>query len=408
MVSSSLPSAAFRRLEVAWLRRAAARLEPALWVELIAIALLASAFLFWQAHVRLASFAHDRGPAAASLGLAVYLTLIALAGGAQAGARHWARLRERDGAPPWRALPIPDPLLSAHLVRLSSLQASWLVVPAAALLIAAAGVLPAPWLAALGAGFLAAGFLLTRFACALALSAAAWRSEGAEARLHGALARALSSASRGRTSRRLRAASWRRMRAWVALWRNDARLAWRVPEIRRRLFLATAAMALSWLAWRLPGAENAAHIVAFATSLFAAATVAEWLIAVIGADPADVLRHLPIGLGAAWGARIMWALLASGALLAGHALAAHSLPPPVLRFFLTWIALSSLAITTLGVNYGVSLYPRTQQAQRLLTLSLGLSMAASLMIPLMGWIVLLTAVLHSLRRVARWRSAEER
>jgi hypothetical protein len=35
-------------------------------------------------------------------------------------------------------------------------------------------------------------------------------------------------------------------------------------------------------------------------------------------------------------------------------------------------------------------------------------MAASLMVPLMGWIVLITAVLHSLRRVHRWTGAEER
>ncbi|MEO5617399.1 MAG: hypothetical protein ABIS67_06480, partial [Candidatus Eisenbacteria bacterium] len=72
------------------------------------------------------------------------------------------------------------------------------------------------------------------------------------------------------------------------------------------------------------------------------------------------------------------------------------------------VGLASLAITMLGVNYGISLYPRAEQAQRVLALSLGLSMAASLMVPLMGWIVLLTAVLHSSRRVARWSRAEER
>ena len=172
--------------------------------------------------------------------------------------------------------------------------------------------------------------------------------------------------------------------------------------------IATLAIALSCLAWRLPIEPRGFQFVAFAFALFAAAAVAEWLIALIGSDPADTLRTLPIGLGSAWGTRALWALMAVTLLVAGHAFAARGLAPGPLRFFLICVALAALAITTLGVNYGISLYPRVEQAQRVFALSLGISMAASLMIPLMGWIVLLTAVLHSSRRVARWSRAEER
>jgi hypothetical protein len=40
-------------------------------------------------------------------------------------------------------------------------------------------------------------------------------------------------------------------------------------------------------------------------------------------------------------------------------------------------------------------------------LSLGLSVAASLMIPLMGWFVLITGVIHSARRLGRWSRLED-
>jgi hypothetical protein len=195
----------------------------------------------------------------------------------------------------------------------------------------------------------------------------------------------------------------------VALAWNDVRLTRRAPAARRRALTALAAAALSLAAWRLPAPPALAHFAAFALSMVAAATFAEWLIAVIGTDPPDVLRALPVGLPSAWGARMAWAGLASLALVAGHALAARGVvAAEALRFFLVWIGLASLAVTTLGVHYGLSLYPRADQAQRILSLTLGLAIAASLMVPLMGWIVLLTAVLHSLRRVPRWRNAEVR
>jgi len=60
----------------------------------------------------------------------------------------------------------------------------------------------------------------------------------------------------------------------------------------------------------------------------------------------------------------------------------------------------------LGVHYGITLYPRAEHAQRMLLLSLAIAMAASVMIPMLGWVLLLTAVLHSARRVPRWDRLE--
>jgi len=54
----------------------------------------------------------------------------------------------------------------------------------------------------------------------------------------------------------------------------------------------------------------------------------------------------------------------------------------------------------------VSLFPRAAEAERLFALSIAIALAASLMIPLLGWIVLLVALLHSSRRVSRWSLPE--
>jgi hypothetical protein len=107
-----------------------------------------------------------------------------------------------------------------------------------------------------------------------------------------------------------------------------------------------------------------------------------------------------------WGARVAWAALFAAALVLGHAVAARGLGRPALQLFLTWTGLAAFTVAVLGANYAVTLFPRVEQARRLLGLSLALAVAASIMIPLMGWIVLLTAVLHSLRRVPRWTRLE--
>jgi len=395
----------FRDLERALLRRAVARVEPILWVEILALAALASAFLFWQAHIRLASIAHDRGEAAALTYVAAMLAFLVTLGATQVGARHFVRLRSPGDCPPWLALPVPEFALARHLASVSRIQSWWLAAPAAGFLVAAAGVVHWAWLPLLAVGFVAGLDLTGRAACALALRLAALASARRDL---SPLTRVLAREVRVARPRALAGARWGRARGWLALFWNDVRLARRVPAARRRAAIAALAIALSCLAWRLPIEPRGVLLIAFALGLFAAATVAEWLIATIGADPPDVVRALPFGVGAAWGTRALWGALATSVLAGGHALAARGVPDGAVHFFVFSLTLASLAITTLGANYGISLYPRAAVAQRVLALSLGLAMAASLMVPLMGWIVLLTALLHSSRRVARWARAEER
>ena len=88
-----------------------------------------------------------------------------------------------------------------------------------------------------------------------------------------------------------------------------------------------------------------------------------------------------------------------------QAMSARPLAPMALGVLLVWIVAASLAITLLGVHYGMTL-GNAPLAQRFLTLALAISMAASIMIPLLGWILLLTAVIHSARRVPRWSRLE--
>ena len=101
------------------------------------------------------------------------------------------------------------------------------------------------------------------------------------------------------------------------------------------------------------------------------------------------------------------AVAATVVLLVGHQLLAFGLAPGPRHLFLLWIGGATLAIAALGINYGVTLFPRADTAKRMLGLSLGLAVIASLMFPLAGWIVLLTAILHSSRRLSRWDRLED-
>jgi len=403
LTASSLP-AHFRALERARLRRLAARVEPILWVEMLAIAGLAAAFGFWQIHLQLASLAVAHGADAAVRRLGLLLLALVVIGAGQVGTRHFVRLRSGKG-PPWLSLPIPERLLARHLASASRIQGWWLIAPAASCLVAAAGVVPWPLLPLLALAFVIALDLAGRGACAAALAVAATRAGRRELP---AVTRVLAGEGRPRVVPRRRAVRWDRSHGRQALARNDLRLARREPAARRRMATAIAAIVFSLVAWHIPIETRGRMLLAFAGCLIASSTVAEWVITTIGADPADVVRALPLGVGAAWGTRMRWGFLATAVLVVGHLIVATGIGPGARLFFVLCIGLASLAITTLGVNYGISLYPRTAEAQRVFALSLGLAMAGSLMMPLMGWIVLVTALIHSARRVARWSRAEVR
>jgi hypothetical protein len=168
------------------------------------------------------------------------------------------------------------------------------------------------------------------------------------------------------------------------------------------------AFALSLLVWGLPSLPlEARHLLAFLLAMLAAGTFAEWLVALSGADPFAILRALPVGVGTLWRSRMAWVVLATVVVAGAQALATPALAGGPRRLFLFWLAGATFGIATLGVHYGITLFPRADVAQRLLTLSLGLAIIASIVFPLSGWLLLITALVHSARRLSRWDRLEE-
>jgi hypothetical protein len=107
-----------------------------------------------------------------------------------------------------------------------------------------------------------------------------------------------------------------------------------------------------------------------------------------------------------WGARVGWAAAGATAIALLQVPAAGSLEPGAFLPMLALVAGAALGLGVLGANLAISLHPRTDHAQRLFSLWVGLALAGSIMIPLLGWGVLAAAVAHSLRRVRRWRHPE--
>jgi hypothetical protein len=421
IVPSTLPPRPFRDLQRALVRRRVAAIDLRLRTELVLLVLLVGAFLFWQVRVPFASIARARGPQGVALALLKVWVLLALAGGFLAGGRHLMQLRRGVAGPPWLALPLAPQSLARHLAWEARAHALWMAVPAPALLLAAVGFVPTWWLALLAAAFVWMLLESSRLGCVLAWRAAL-RSAEPRPGLHATILLLATGARPAPALAPRPATRWRRRRPWHALWRKDLLLTLRATGARRRAIAPLTFGALSLLCWALvsppftqpiavrlghPVTLGMAHSFALALSLVAAATLGEWLIALAGEDPFPVLRGLPVSAATLWASRMAWVALASLLLVGGHALAARPLLPRALEVFLVWSGGASLVIGLLAVNYGVTLFPHEDAAQRMYALSLGLAVAGSLMIPLMGWIVLLAAVIHSTRRLPRWARLEE-
>jgi hypothetical protein len=393
-------AAIFRRLERGLLARRLAAIEPVLRIEIGALVAIGLAVLFWQTRLRLdnAGFAH--GPLAAAGESAASLAFCAILGGATAGARHATRLRTGFPGPPWLALPIPARAIAGHLARTSRALAWWTALPAAAILLAGAGIVPGPISAALAFGFPVALDLAARAGCAIAFRAALARTApraGVEP-----LVRVLAAAARGDRAVRLGAARWQSGGPFSAFLRKDLLLAGRPGPARARLLPPLAFAALALLAWSIPIAPDAVPAVAMGLALLAAAGVASWIIALAASDPYPVLRSLPLGVGVVWGARVVWAALAAVTLAAGQAAAAGLTGAHAAPGTFAVVALPALAIGVLGANYAITLFPRADLADRILAVALGFSLAASLMIFYLGWFALLAALAHSARRLRGW------
>ncbi len=400
------PGPAFPTLQRALWRRRLRGVDPMLRLELAALTAMVSGFIFWQARVMLAARAHAGGAPRVAAALAMALGLLALAGAIAVGARHASRLARGPAGPEWLALPLEPRQLASHLAW-EARPPGWLVVPPAlAVLVAAWGLAPAWMLALLAtafAGALAAGGRVAAGLAFRAVATAAGPRPGLDP-----LTRVLTRAARAHAGAGRPAARWRRGPVWLALLRKDLAVTSTPSAARSRLVPPLAFGIASVAVWWSPlGPPEAQRALAFALALLAAGALAEWSITLAGSDPFSALRVLPLGARSLWAARFASALAFIIALLAAHAAFARVLPPAALQVFVTWIGAAACAIAALGVNYGVTLFPRADLARRLLSLSLGLAIAASLMIPLAGWVLLLAAVFHSARRLPRWSRIEE-
>ena len=405
--ASILEEPAFRELRRRLTRRRLSQLDLPLKLELALITLLITAFVFWQVRGSFASFFAQGGSRAVLLALsATWLVLTAIAMGVVAW-RHARRLRSGAPGPPWLALPVSERALGRHLAWDSRLVTGWIAVPTAGIWLAALGLVPPlvelSLVPAMGLTLIAA----CRLGSALGERLAVGR---AGARGPRRLAIVLATAESPLHTHRMRPAHWTRRAMWRALAFKDLRVTTRIGSVRRHLAIALVLWLLSLLAWRLPAPPHMTdldYVAAFLLALLGSAAVGEWLISLSGADPFQALRVLPIGVGDLWSARFALAFVGAALLLAAHTFSAVGLSPHALRLFLAWQGGATLMIAALAVNYGVTLFPRADVAERLFGLSLLLAVAASLMIPLLGWIVLLSAVLHSARRLAHWARLEE-
>jgi hypothetical protein len=411
-------SPAFARLRRDLLRRRWRRLEPRLRIELVALAVLFSAFAFWQLRVSYANVAFTHGAQAAGVMLLAILGGIAVIGGAGTGVRLFYRLRRAPAGPAWLWLPAP----AAELYRQQAWEAE---MPMRALvLLALAAWLAAAWIASTISWVLAvAAFPIAWIGCGrggerLARTLAGRLAPGSNAARAAAgsgpadtdgrelatLAASWSVRSPARAHERQRMGSWRRLPLVLVLASKDVRLASRARAARAPLGVAVALGVGSVAAWGIP--QPAVQASAFVLALLASAAFGEWLIALGSRDPFQVLRSLPVSVGAIWSARMLWGVLATALLVGAHAVTAP-LTSGLMRVSLVWLAIAGLAIAMLAVNLQITLFPQREPALRLFAVALGLALVCSLMIPLFGWAVLLAAVLHSARRLKRWWRLED-
>jgi len=317
------PTPAFRALERALIRRRLRALGPLLTVEFAVLALLVAGFVFWQTRLPLAAAAYAGGVRAAAIAVAERLALLAVAGGVLAGVAHRAALERRRPGPEWLALPLAASRIHRHLAWGSRRHALWIAPLALGVLVAGTGLLPLAWLLLLAAATVAATLETARLGTAIAVRLA--RTHPGAARFDAAtrvLARAPAAAARGAR----RPAAWRRAPAWRALMAKDARLSGRPGPVRARLAGPSACVLFAIAAWAAPLPPGVAHAASAVLLLLAAGLAGEWLIAACASDPPALLRALPIGLGAVWGARARWLVLASLAIGAAAAFGLRALP----------------------------------------------------------------------------------
>jgi hypothetical protein len=397
------PSAAFRDLRRALARRRLRRADARLRFVVLALVLVLSAFTYWRVRVPLDGVHRFHGASGAALMLGAVLGAFVLAGGVLAASRQGSMRRGTPG-PEWLALPAPPGLVSRHMAEEAALPSLAVLPPAAAALLAGAGLVPPLALALLGLAFALAWRLAARAACALVRSAAI-PSRPAERALPRET-RWLVAEPRRLEARRGPAPAWRRASPAAALARLDALATRRASPSRARFAAALLAGLAGVLVW-FDGAEPMLRRAqAFVFLMPAAASLGAWALHRACAEPANLHRPLPLSLRDAWLARAVPVALVLLALTAAGTAASAGLPVAArLAIVPAWWP-TAFAVAILGLHYGLTLVPHADAAEMVYACWLGAAITASLMVPLLGWFVLVAGLVHSGLRLRRWWTPE--
>ena len=390
---------AFRRLRRALILSRLRRLDPVLRLEMALLGALGAAGIAWQVRLPLDRLARTGGPAAVAAVLAAGLAACAVAGGIIAGADLARRLRRGLAGPEWLALPIPPRAIAGQSAWESGLQALWVVPVALGLLAAATGLVPWWVSVILAAAFPALLVVSSRAGRTFAMGFVLWRLRTGPARQAGAraLERLLVTTRTAQVARRS-PARWSSGAARAFLLRDLARTLRRTPA-RPRAVAWVVLLVLATAVWALPLEPPAAAAFSAALLLAAAFTLADWMVALSAGDPYPLLAALPLRAHRVWALRSATVAVAAVLTALIIALAARPLEPGARASLVVALALATLLIGVLGVTYGVTLFPRVETAQRLILLWIALALAASLMFPLAGWVILSGALAHALRRL---------
>jgi hypothetical protein len=390
--------AAFQRLARRLLVRRLMALEPTVRFALAAIAAIGAGLVFWQARLPLHGVVlADGAPAGARL-LAGVLAALAAAAALSCGATAGWLARRRPG-PEWLALPASPARIGRHLLFEARLPSALALPAGLAAVAAGAGLLPGPWLGLLLAAFVLAWLEGTRLGAAIAWRVAARRSgvPGGQPLFVRVLA-----AGPPRTIELARTPPrWRRAPRWHAVAAKDRLLLMRSPALRTRLTIAFALVVLAGAAWTLPQPALVRAALSFAAYLAAMGTLGLLAGALVGGDPPAFWRPLPLRLADGWRARALGLAIAALALpVANAALAAGLSAPARAGVALFWWP-AGVLVSGLALHHALTLYPESRVASSVTTSWYSVAAVASLMIPLLGWIVLLAGFIHATRRLAR-------
>lgn len=391
-------TSAFRELARTLLRRRVRALGARLTATIVILVVSVSLLAYWKVGLSIALATVRDGDDAGLLrfGLVGVAGLVLSAIVTAMRARGFAG---RTPGPEWLALPVHPEEVEAHLVREARQPALLFLPPTFAGLVGGIGLLPhAPVLATFVA-MIPAWFVVTR------LTAIATLRTGQPARPGlPAAARALVSARRTAPPRGLARARFRVEPAWRALARLDAALSTRRGAPAVRLTLAWTLWIMSVALTLLPGPDP--RVVAFAAFLLGCAEWGAWAAWRASGDPASTLRALPFGLGDAWRARMVPAVVIVVGIAAGQLAAAATTGDGIpAAIALGWMV-PGLAIMALGLHLGLSLGGLPRAAENLHYGWLATAVVLNPLIPLIGWVLLVVALVQSTLRLRHWRTPE--